>query len=50
MEVKLDSLEVWTIISILDWYIQNGEAPSDFLAYVNTIKSKLLKQFRKGDC
>ena len=50
MEIKLDSLEAWTVISILDWYVQTANAPSDFLAYVDTIKSKLRKQFQNGDC
>lgn len=50
VKVELNGVQLWTLISLIRWYIDNVECPRDFKSHLLQIRAKLLEAFSGTDC
>jgi len=50
LKVELNGVQLWTLISLITWYLNNVECPRDFKSHLLQIRAKLFEAFNKVDC
>ena len=47
VKIELEPLEAWVLIDVIDYFIREYKAPTEFKTYVAMIKYKIKEAFQK---